>query len=549
MSLEDLPRDLNGASQGETVYQILGKRVIAKDRVVAALVNRHLVGLNTPLYSEGSVSLVTVDDNAARPVLRQAAAHMFHHIMSSFFPELSIKVGQSLLGGHFYEVSARGEERVDLESVAARASQAFEELRLADLPFQLSTLSVQAAQSRLGAGSESKRGLLAGWPHPLVCLVSLEQTVDVQHCPYPPSTGFVPRAEVRAFPPGLVLQFSTEDDTTYGSGRKLLGSYLETRDWNRMVGVSTVGELNSKTLQDALAQVIRNSEAFYDKKIIEIADCIAERAGELRLVCLSGPSSSGKSTVVHRLSTHLKVNGLRPVLLSLDNYYRDRREMPRNEDGEQDYEAPDALDLELVREHLEALLAGAQVELPRFDFLTGRRVASGHQLKLDKDQSSILLIEGLHALNPLIWGSLLPLKAVFRIFVSALTQLVIDEHNRIQTSKVRLLRRIVRDRRYRGTPAQETLMRWSSVRKGEESHIFPFQEESEAIFNSSLVYEAAVLKIFAQRYLMEVPRDHPCQGEAYQLLKFLELFVPVFPDRIPSDSVLREFIGGGSFMY
>lgn len=541
--------NLNDASPGETVYQILGKRAIVEDRIVAALVNRHLVGLNTPLYSESSITLVSADDNAARPVLRQAAAHMFHHVMSSCFPELSIKVGQSLLGGHFYEVTRVGEEAVNLESVAAKANQAFEELRLADQPFQLSTLSVQAAHSCLGEGSASKAGLLAGWPHPLVCLVSLGQTVDIQHCPYPPSTGFVPKAEVRAFSPGLVLQFSTEQDTTYGTGRKLLACYLESRNWNRMVGVSTVGELNSKTLQGTLAEVIRNSEALHEKKIIEIADRIAERRGELRLVCLSGPSSSGKSTVVHRLSTHLRVNGLRPVLLSLDNYYKDRRDIPCNESGMQDYEAPEALDLELFRADLEALLAGSQVALPQFDFLTGRRVCGGLKLQIDKEQGSVLLIEGLHALNPLIWASLLPLKAVFRVFVSALTQLVIDEHNRIQTSKVRLLRRLVRDRRYRGTPAQETLMRWGSVRTGEESYVFPFQEESEAIFNSSLVYEAAVLKIFAQRYLMEVPRDHPCQGEAYQLLKFLELFVPVFPDRIPSDSVLREFIGGGSFMY
>jgi uridine kinase len=371
--------------------------------------------------------------------------------------------------------------------------------------------------------------------------------MDIQHTPYPPSTEFLPVAEVRAFGPGLVLQFATEEKTSYGSGQRLLNTYLEARDWNRMIGVSTVGELNAKALQESTAGIVRKSEALQEKKIIQLADQINER-NEIRLVCLSGPSSSGKSTVAQRLATQLEVNGLNPVLLSLDDYYRDRRDIPEEGTGQKNYEAPHALDLDLFALHLSKLLAGESVPVPRFDFVNGRRLAPQTLTSLPDGDKGLLLIEGLHALNPLVWKQL-PEKNVFRIFVSALTQLVFDENNRIQTSKVRLLRRIVRDRRFRGTPTEETLSRWNSVREGEKAYIFPFQEDSDAIFNSSLVYEAAVLKVFAQRYLLEVPRNDPGQGEAYQLLKFLDLFVPVFPDRVPSNSILREFIGGGGYSY
>lgn len=539
-----MPADFAGlGATGSSVAEFFGMDFILEKRVVAGLLNHHLVGLDAPLHHDQKVDAVSIDDDAARPVLRRAIQHMFHTVMASLFPELQIRIGQSMLGGYFYEI--QGE--CDLEEVTLQASLALEKLRLEDKPFRSVTVSTEVALTVLGESNPSKLGLLRAWPHPLVRLVSLNGTVDIQHGPYPLSTGFLPKSEVRAFRPGLVLQFATEQDTTCGGGRVLLKSYLETRDWNRMVGVTNIGQLNQAILEDRLEEVVRLSEALHDKKLVEIAQEVYQR--NIRVICLAGPSSSGKSTVVHRLATQLQVIGLRPVMLSLDNYYRDRSSMPQDSQGRRDFEAPEALDLPLLGEHLEQFFQSKRVRVPGFDFVHGIRVPKENWSEIEGGPARVLLIEGLHALNPRIWGRLGSSPDLYRIFVSALTQLVIDEQNRIQTSKVRLLRRIVRDRRYRGTPASDTLLRWQSVRRGEELHVFPFQEETDALFNSSLVYETAVLKVFAQRYLLEVPRDHPAQGEAYQLLKFLELFVPVFPDVVPSSSLLREFIGVNAFRY
>jgi uridine kinase len=251
---------------------------------------------------------------------------------------------------------------------------------------------------------------------------------------------------------------------------------------------------------------------------------------------------------VRRLSVQLRVNGVEPVSLSLDDYYKCREQTPRDEEGKLDFEAIEALDLGLLHEQLVDLLAGKKVHIPRFDFVTGKPTEKSTWQPCQIKPGQVLLIEGIHGLNPQLTAPV-PDTAKLRIFVSALTQLVIDEHNRIFTADSRLLRRVVRDRRYRGTSAADTIDRWPSVRRGEEKHIFPYQELSDVMFNSALVYETPVLRTFALRYLLEVPREHPSRSHAYQLLKFLELFVPVFPDLVPANSILREFVGGSGFTY
>ncbi len=538
------------AEPGTKILELVGEDRVRQERLVGALLNRHLVSLDAKLHYDQGLVLVRVGDDEARPVIRQATQHMFCSVMDKLYPGFRLEIGQSLLGGYFYQLfPPPGEPLPDLREVARKATEELDALRRSDKAFRTQTVSIESALSRLGALSESKRGLLQAWPHPLVNLVSINGKVDIQYGPYPLSSGVLPHAEVRAFPPGLVLQFATEENTTTGSGELLLSSYLETRSWNRMMGVATVGQLNAAMIADRAEEVISLSEALHQQKLVEIAQEIVARRDRVKMVCLAGPSSSGKSTVLQRLAIQLRVNGLQPLMVGLDHYYRDRRDLPNYESGEQDYEHPEALDLALLRDHLQALIQGKGVKVPRFDFIDGRRSDSSTWTELVGGEDKILLLEGLHALNPLLWREVLQPSQIFRIFISALTQLTIDEQNRIQTSKVRLLRRLVRDRRYRGTPAGDTLSRWRSVRAGEDQYIFPFQEECEAIFNTTLVYEAAVMKTFAMRYLLEVPRDHPRQGEAYQLLKFLDLFVPVFPDGIPMNSILREFIGGGSFDY
>jgi uridine kinase len=347
---------------------------------------------------------------------------------------------------------------------------------------------------------------------------------------------------VVAHPPGLILLFPGSVVTSPApcdeGCDKLFQAYRETRDWNKLIGVASVGDLNAATLEDRLGPVILLAEALHEKKIAEIADTVQRRG--CRMVCVAGPSSSGKTTFVQRLAVQLRVNGLRPLLVSLDDYYLDRSACPRDEQGDYDFETIDALDRKLLVSQMTALSAGERVRLPRFDFVAGARKEG---LEVQLQAGDVLVLEGIHALNP----DLLPGMAPYRIFVSALTQLIIDERNRIFTSDARLLRRLVRDRRFRGSSAAETIARWPKVQAGEERWIFPHQERADAMFNSTLLYEGAVLRPFAWRYLLEVPRSHPSRVRAYELLRFLELFVPVFPDSIPANSVLREFIGGSGF--
>ena len=392
-----------------------------------------------------------------------------------------------------------------------------------------------------------KKKLLRAYASPIVQMVELGDYRDLMHGPCAPSTGGLRGTQVLAYPPGLVLRFPQPALTSPlpqpgQEDRKLFQSYHETRDWYELIGISAVGDLNAAALEDRFEHVVHLAEALHEKKIAQIADSIHSRRDQVRLVCIAGPSSSGKTTFVKRLSVQLEVNGLKPLTLGLDDFYRDRSEAPRDENGEYDFERFEALEVDLLEETLLGLLAGREVGLPRYDFESGKRTHPSSWPKARLNPGQLLVVEGIHGLNPALAAGLGD-DCRFRIFVSALTQLRIDEHNRVFTSDARLLRRIVRDRRFRGFNAADTIMRWPSVRRGEESYIFPYQDLSDAMFNSALVYETAVLRPFAWRYLLEVPRRHPARVRAYELLKFLELFVPVFPDSIPVNSVLREFIG------
>jgi len=349
---------------------------------------------------------------------------------------------------------------------------------------------------------------------------------------------------------GLLLRFPRNGDPAnlppLAPQPKLFGAYRETRRWNEVLGVANVGSLNRMCLSGEVSELIRIAEGFHEKKIAAIADAIAAQSRRVRLVLVGGPSASGKTTFIRRLAIQLRVNGIQPVGISLDNYFVDRERTPLDAKGKPDYEALEALDLELFNAHLAALLRGDEVELPRYDFVRGRRTDRDLWQRQRLEPNQVLLVEGIHGLNHRLSESV-PEEAKYRVFISALTQLTLDDHNRIFTSDARLLRRILRDRLFRGHPATRTLDMWNSVRRGEARGIFPFQEEADVIFNSALVYEPAVLRVFAERFLLEVPREHPAYTEAYRLLRFLAWFVPVFQDEVPRTSILREFIGGSAF--
>lgn len=328
----------------------------------------------------------------------------------------------------------------------------------------------------------------------------------------------------------------------------MFGIFREYQSWVEIMGVPTVGAVNSKVLAGDAGGMIKLAEAFHERKFAWVADEIYEanlRRGT-RMVLISGPSSSGKTTSAKRLGIQLGVLGLKPVMISLDDYFVEREKTPRDEHGEYDYEALEAIDLELFNDHLRRLMAGESIDIPRYDFITGKRTK--HETPLTLDERSILIIEGIHGLNPRLTPSI-PDAQKFRIYISCFTSVAMDNLTRISTTDNRLLRRLVRDHEQRGADALATLGRWASVRRGEEKHIFPYQENADVMLNSSLFYEISVLRPYAEKMLREVPDTVAEYDEARRMLKFLDNFIPIPPDEIPPTSILREFIGGSSFKY
>ncbi len=326
---------------------------------------------------------------------------------------------------------------------------------------------------------------------------------------------------------------------------KMFAIFKEHHQWQDLLGLRTIGDLNEAIEQGRSTMLINVSEALQEKKIARIADDIARKSG-IRMVLIAGPSSSGKTTTCKRISVQLLTNGIKPVPISLDDYFVDRDKTPRDEKGDFDFEHIHALNLALLNEQLTALFRGEEVELPRYDFPTGRSMKSGRRLRLHKDE--VLVVEGIHALNPELTADI-PEEMKYRVYASALTTILLDNHNYVPTTDNRLLRRIIRDHKYRGVSAQETIRRWASVRKGENRWIFPYQENADQMFNTAMLFELAVIKRQAEPLLEQVPENCLEYAEAYRLRKFLGYIRPIAGDEIPPTSLLREFLGGSSFEY
>lgn len=362
-----------------------------------------------------------------------------------------------------------------------------------------------------------------------------------------PSTGYLRYFALHLYDEGFVIQLpeivNPRVIPPFAVREKLFQVQKESMRWGDLQNIETVGDLNREIVQAGAQNMVLVQEAQQEKKIAEIAEQIAKR-GDVKFVLVAGPSSSGKTTFSHRLSIQLKVNGMRPHPLAVDNYFVNRDQTPKDESGNYDFECLEAIDVEQFNEDLRRLLLGEEVEIPTFDFITGQRKYDGRKLKMES--RDILVIEGIHCLNPKLTETL-PDDRKFKIYISALTQLNVDEHNRIPTTDGRLIRRIVRDARTRGTTAARTIAMWYSVRRGEERNIFPFQEEADIMFNSALIYELAVLKQYVEPLLFQITPDMEEYHEAKRLLKFLDYFLGIGTDRIPANSLLREFIGGGCF--
>lgn len=431
-----------------------------------------------------------------------------------------------------------------LDQVEARMHQMVE----ADLPINKKSVNTDDAIATFARyGMHDKEKLFAYRRVSKVNIYSINEFEDYYYGYMVPSTGYLKYFKLYLYDDGFVLQMPEQKEPEivppFEPQNKLFHVLKESTSWGDMQGIETVGALNDRITKGDVRETVLVQEALQEKKIAEIAATIAARP-ELKFILIAGPSSSGKTTFSHRLSVQLRACGLVPHPIAVDNYFVEREENPVDENGDFDFECLEAVDVELFNRQLGDLLAGKEVVLPRFNFVTGHKEYGPDVKKLGKND--VLVIEGIHCLNPKLTQSL-PDENKFKIYISALTQLNIDEHNRIPSTDGRLLRRIVRDARTRGTSAQETIAMWPSVRRGEEENIFPYQESADVVFNSALIYELAVLKPYAEPLLFGIPKSAPEYVEAKRLLKFFDYFLTIVNEDIPKNSLLREFIGGSCF--
>jgi len=537
----------SGTTVAEVLRQVDGG---IPDTVLSALVNRRQVMLDFPIQGTAEMELVRYGDREGESVYKRSVSLMFYEACFELFPAVRTMIGQSL--GNCYHYQLRG-EHPDLAEMATAIERKMREFFNDRRPFRRETVTIEEVENFFRErGHHDKLALLKTRRSSTVHTISCGRFVDIAHGPYAPQTGCLPTFGVMIFEDGLLLRFPRRGDRSrlpkFARRPLLYTTYAETRQWQELLEIQNIGQLNDLCINGGVRPLIRVAEGLHEKKISQIADEITQRSPEVRLVMVAGPSSSGKTTFAKRLGVQLRVNGLEPISLSLDNYYVNREDTPIDEDGKPDFEALEAIDLDLFHEHLVQLMERRPVATPAFNFVRGRRRPVDQWKTMRLEESQILVVEGIHGLNDRLTVSV-PRNRKYRVYVSALSQLAIDDHNRIFTSDARLVRRLVRDRLFRGFTAERTLELWERVRRGEGRWIFPFQEGADVMFNSALVYEPAVLKVYAERFLLQVPRESRAYPEAFRLLKFLSLFVPIFPDEVPHTSILREFIGGSSFEY
>lgn len=511
--------------------------------VMGVVVNGVLHELTYPIKMESNVSPVTMADADGARIYRRSLTFLLETAFARLFQDAVLIIDHSISsGGYYCHLSGREPlSPTELKRLEAEIRRLVE----ADLPFERQELPLEEAIAYFEKENyPDKVELLRHRHKPYVTLYNIDEHVDYHHGYMVPSTGYLKWFALLPADGGFTLQFPRRSAPTrltpIESYPKLLAAFRQYGEWLERLGIDNVGGLNDAIQDGRGREVILVSEALHEQHITEIARQIAHRRREIRLVLIAGPSSSGKTTFSRRLAVQLLALGLSPFALELDSFFVDREQTPVDENGQLDFESIEALALDLLGENLEGLIAGREVQLPRYDFKAGKRVP-GDKIQLTPDQ--IIIMEGIHGLNPrLVTGPLA--GRAFRVYASALTQLNLDRHNRVSTTDTRLIRRIVRDARERGYSAQQTIARWESVRRGEERYIFPFQENADAMFNSALVYELAALQSLAEPLLRQVPYGTPEHIEAKRLLAFLEWFLPVDAELIPDNSILREFLGG-----
>ena len=545
---------------GRTIEVAMGTTLLEVERqlrldgphpFLAAYVNNRIKELNYRIYKPVTVRFIDITSFEGIRVYQRTISFILQKAVRELFPDRTLYIRHSLGASGFYcEISGFGPIPAEhLDAIKARMRGIIDR----NLPIQgVKMLTDTARKIYEGFGMTDKIALLDSRPRLYSKIYTIDSLPGYFYGALTPSTGYTPQFDLHSYYNGFFIALPLRTDPTRlhqsVHQEKMFDVFHQYQSWVEIMGVPTVGQLNSKVLAGDASELIKIAEAFHENKLAQVAGCVAEANRErgVRLVLISGPSSSGKTTFAKRLGVQLRVLGLNPVLISLDDYFVDREKTPRDENGEYDYEALEAIDLEQFNDHLKRLERGESVDIPRYDFISGTR--QWHDNPLQLDERSVLIVEGIHGLNPALTPGV-PESRKFKIYVSCFTSVALDNVSRIATSDNRLLRRLTRDYRPRGNDALSTLARWESVRRGEEKHIFPYQENADVMFNSSLFYEISVLRPYAEKILREVPDTVPEYDEARRMLKFLKNFTPIPPDEIPPTSIIREFIGGSSFKY
>lgn len=532
----------------ETTYLQVAKEYQHRyeDEILLALRDNHLRELSH-VVEEGEISFVTARDKAGQKSYRRSVTLLMQKAVDQLYGRqgVGVKVMHSIRHGYYCELE--GGMTVDDEILKAIDGEMHRLVEL-DLPIEKKTLSTERAIKLFAeTGMKDKETLFRYRRSSNVNVYVLDGYVDYYYGYMVPSTGYLGYFDLTLYQNGFMLLYPKNGDSRvveeFAPSDKLYRTLSEAARWGDTMGVGTVGALNDAIASGRIRDIILIQEALMERKIGSLAEQIA-REWDKKFIMIAGPSSSGKTTFSHRLSIQLAALGMKPHPVPLDDYYLDRSVTPRDENGKLDFECLEALDVERFNSDMSRLLAGENVELPIFNFKTGKREEQGRMMKLGPED--VLVIEGIHGLNDKLSYSL-PRESKFRIYISALTQLNIDEHNCLPTTDGRLLRRIVRDARTRATSAGETIAMWDSVRRGEEKYIFPFQEGADVMFNSAHIYELAVLKTYAEPLLCAIDPQMPEYVEAKRLLKFLDYFLPVPSEQINQNSIIREFIGGSCF--
>ncbi len=516
--------------------------------IVLGSVNGNVRELFRVVKADSEIKFITIKDSLGHKAYARSAIMI---LLKSFEDVLGrdnieyMKVEFVIANGYY--ITYKGSKVID-DEVIAKAKARMNELVELDVPFEKTKISLDEAIAYFKERKmKDKESLFKYRRYSTINIYSLEDYKDYYYGFMVPSAGYIKWMDVIPYDEGLmmVVPYANEPDVLkpFEERKTLYRTLKKTTDWNEKIGVSTVGELNDLVCSGGINDMILVQEALQERRIGEIAEDIVRRGG-VKFVMIAGPSSSGKTTFSHRLSVELRTYGLKPHPIPVDDYFVNREDTPKDENGEYNFECLEAIDVEQFNKDMSALLRGERVELPTFNFKAGKREYKGNYKQLGPDD--ILVIEGIHGLNDKMSYSL-PGESKYKIYISALTSINIDEHNRIPTTDGRLLRRMVRDARTRGTSAKNTIKMWPSVRKGEEENIFPFQENADAMFNSILIYELAAFKTYAEPLLFEIGKDEPEYPEAKRLLKFLEYFVGIDPKVVPANSICREFIGGSYF--